>query len=407
MPDFGRGKILSYLKEEVVGPRTTGEKLDTSITNVFTEKGVAQGPWVDSQSGQEILYNLKPSDRYGAGVLHPRRDSLQTIENDEVLPEEDEEEIEFPAESDDLPPSDDVVADEEEIAGVDGEPELEQKDDARKPTSMGISFFATFTKESKINISVTGGWYSRFSVLDDSGKRQKQVDCYLRNQFSAVATLNGLQILKMNKKTLIELSLSSEIDSPVKLKLVAFIRPWENGEYLVTLSFLNVSADENFPKESLALFQTEICLSLSGSVFRPYPNIKPESKLIEGFTYQETARLDDESTELLFSDYPTIAIGHNCSVDWPMDVSEVNSITASCFPTFEAPSITPDIKYSDGSSVTLDMRMLSDSGRKLDAISSLERLVDEYEKWITREQNRFYKMVDFARFEEAFNANVL
>jgi hypothetical protein len=406
MSDFGREKILAYLKEEVVGPRTTGKSLDTSIQNVFTEKGEAQGPWVDVQSGQEILYNLKPSDRYGAGVLHPRKDILPIVEVDETSPEEDFDEVEFPAESDELALNGEPVADEEQTAGLDGEPELEQKDDARKPTSMGISFFVRLSEESEIAISIAGGWYSRFTVSDQSGARKNQVDCYLRNKFNAAAKLAASQVLNIQKKTLIELPLLSETDSPLKLKLIAFIRPWENGEFLVTLSFLNISCDEDFPKESLALFQTEISLRLSDSVFLPYPNIKSESKLIEGFTYQEKARLDDESTELLFSGYPTIAIGHNCSVDWPTDVSEVNLITASCFPVFEAPSITPDIKYSDGTSATLDMRLLSDLERKTDSMSSLERLVDEYEKWISGEQSKFFEMSDFSKFENAFKANI-
>ena len=406
MSDFGREKILSYLKEEVVGPRTSGKKLDSTIKNVFTEKGESQGPWIDSVSGQEILYNLKPSDRYGAGVLHPSRDKPPFLETDEVDIEDTEDEIEFPSEADELILSGEPIIDEEQATGFDGEPELEQKEDARKPTSMGISFFASINEETKIDISISGGWYSKFSIKDESGKRHKQVDCYLRNEFSAVATLEALSVLKIRKKTLIELKLLPTNNSSIKLRLMAFIRPWKNGDFLVTLSILNVSEDDKLPKESLALYQTEIGVKISGSIFLPYPSIKTESKLVEGHAYQEKARLDDESTELLFSRYPTIAIGHNCSVNWSTEVSEINSISASCFPVYEAPSITPDIKYADGTSATLDMRILSDAGRRDDSITSLKRLVDEYDNWISQEQSSFYEMSNFTQYEEAFEANI-
>ena len=406
MNDFGREKVLAYLKEEVVGPRFTGSPLDTSVVNVFTEKNSAQGPWIDSKTGQEILYNLKPSDRYGAGILHPRLEELSSNEIDELVIEEIEEDIQFPETSVGVDSIGDPILDEEVSYGFDGEPELEQKDDARKPTSMGISFFLKIESESSLDISITGGWYSRFTVENAIGKRQSTIGCYLRNTFKAEGKLHLESLRTLTKKSILELNLDYQIDTPIKLKCIAFVRPWITGEVLITISFINISNERNIPKESLALYQTEIQLNLDGTCFQPYPNQKQETKLIEGIEYQEKAQLDDESTDLLFCKYPTIAIGHNCSVNWPVDTSKIFSITANCFPIFEAPSITPDIKYSDGSKAILDMRMLSDNERKVETIQALTRLVDEYDKWISKESEIFNSENYATRFENAFRSNM-
>lgn len=41
----------------------------------------------------------------------------------------------------------------------------------------------------------------------------------------------------------------------------------------------------------------------------------------------------------------TYAVGHGCGADWDKESSagRVKAVTAECLPTFETPSITPDI----------------------------------------------------------------
>lgn len=404
MDDYGRESILSYLKEEVVGPRTTGTPIDASASNVFTDAGSAFGPWIDVSTGQEILRNLKPTDRYGAGILHPKKKPLTRDLDDDEIFIDDEIQVEFPDDSN----TELEYSDSEEIVpeSLDGDTESIIQDDARKPSSMGISFFAAFEENSQIQVKVSGGWYSKFSVVDATNKQSFTIPCYLRNEFELSSTIQARDFIGIAEKKLVVMETNKKTPSPIEIKLLAFIRPWGENKYLVTISVINETSDSSIAIESKSLFQTEFNVTFENSILEKYPKSELRTEHLEGDTYSEKARLDDQSTDLLFSAYPTLAIGHNCSVDWATDIREVKQINASCFPVYEAPSITPDIELSDGSSVNLDMRVFADPMQRNKAIQDLEGLVQEYEKWTLKEKSKFDKSPELAEYGDAFEANL-
>jgi len=81
-PDSGRETILSHLKEEIVGPKTgIGNPLNIIDGHVsFKTRQEARGPWFDAKSGQEILSGIRPKQRYGAGILAPESEIIETLD---------------------------------------------------------------------------------------------------------------------------------------------------------------------------------------------------------------------------------------------------------------------------------------------------------------------------------------
>ena len=65
----GRESVVEALKAELVGPDPRGEPLDTSVPVVFDRAKDSYGPWVELQTGEEILQSDRPTGRYGIGVL--------------------------------------------------------------------------------------------------------------------------------------------------------------------------------------------------------------------------------------------------------------------------------------------------------------------------------------------------
>src|SRR4051794_8108774 len=63
--------ILSELTKELIGPKPLGRPLDLSRTILFLKWEDSRGPWHDAATGEEILDEIKPLRRYGAGVLSP------------------------------------------------------------------------------------------------------------------------------------------------------------------------------------------------------------------------------------------------------------------------------------------------------------------------------------------------
>src|SRR5215208_3440069 len=66
-----RERVISSLKEELIGPSPQGEELDCTKEIVFADAAESYKPWRQAGSGEEILQRDAPLNRYGAGVLYP------------------------------------------------------------------------------------------------------------------------------------------------------------------------------------------------------------------------------------------------------------------------------------------------------------------------------------------------
>src|SRR6185437_4568955 len=66
-----REQVLQALREELVGPSPQGKPLDCSKALRFSDWDVAEGPYRQHDTGEEILTGDRPVKRYGIGVLYP------------------------------------------------------------------------------------------------------------------------------------------------------------------------------------------------------------------------------------------------------------------------------------------------------------------------------------------------
>jgi hypothetical protein len=188
---------------------------------------------------------------------------------------------------------------------------------------------------------------------------------------------------------------------------MAYVRPWGEGQYLITITAINRTNSNVKSSHSNCLFQTEIEINVENGFFNPYQsspsltNAKLETEI-----YREKALIDDLSSELLFSNYKSFAIGHNCSTNWKLIDNKVESIFANCFPIFETPSITPDITFADGNKVSISMQDLAELKNKSNTILSLQKIIDEYEIWIENQKANFQKDFSKIQFKKAFDSNL-
>ncbi|MFW9259339.1 helicase-related protein, partial [Nostoc sp. CALU 546] len=87
---------------------------------------------------------------------------------------------------------------------------------------------------------------------------------------------------------------------------------------------------------------------------------------------------EEQSIALLYRQMETYAVGHGCAADWDKESSagRVKAVTAECLPTFETPSITPDI------GIEVPMAPLAGLVQDDDGFASLSDVVSRYEQWI-------------------------
>ncbi len=73
MPDYlkGRERLVTALREELVGPSPRGTEIDCTGDIAFPDRESAYGPFRQAGSGEEILQRDRPIKRYGIGVLYP------------------------------------------------------------------------------------------------------------------------------------------------------------------------------------------------------------------------------------------------------------------------------------------------------------------------------------------------
>ena len=400
-PDKSRQVILDYLHQEIVGPSDLSRAKPLNIateTPTFEDAESASGPWYDVSSGQEILSGIRPRQRYGAGILY----TLENNEVDEAIDDLDASESntdEIESNGEGIDTEEDVQA-MEEIQPDENEVESRTK---RLPSSMGVSCFVVIDEpDSSIRVEVKGGWYEPFQIIAKYRKVQAET-WYVRREFQKICLLDMGNLTNLLEPKVINLSVVEETQSPLRIQVQALIRPWGDKRFLVTFSVVNQTQSEG---NSSLLFQTEFKVSPNQCSLLPYPESSIRTSQVESETYRAKARLDDLSTDLLFRNYPNYAIGHNCSVDWQEINRKVASIQASCFPAFEAPSITSQISYANLKVPVLSMLKFSKQSEKEFVLKELNELVDEYENWIEIQTNDFTNSNESDRYLEAFNNNV-
>lgn len=376
-----REKVISTLREEIIGPSPLGDEIDCSGEVVFSAEDSWRRPYKQKGNGEEILQREAPLTRYGAGVLFPYHDAGSDVDTGTaseagLIIDESAEATETLANA--------AQAELEEL--IENSPPPNEETDLdlsaanrRYPSSMGISFFAQFDDEAKLVVKASGGRYVKKEINVDGKVR----DWWLRIPVNIEASFWSSDILSAKGKVE-PFETSAENLGELKLSIEAFSRPREGNNRLMTLTLVNRSGAEtrNYSRDRLSLFQSYFEAVIvdrndnERAKFLPYPEIEARRRDAE-----------ESSLDLLYRDVRTFAVGHGCSADWKSTGGTcAEKVIAEVFPVCETPNITPDVTDADGNPLSLSMKVLAGLDPEDDGLSSIEYLVSQYESWIANKR---------------------
>ncbi|MFE9360192.1 helicase-related protein [Streptomyces olivaceoviridis] len=353
-----REDVMDALRAELLGPAAVGKPLDRDSFDNWEE---ARGPWVDAESGEEIL-DRDPLARYGVGVLYPAESTALPADEDHTVVaglvdgELDGKVFESLQEAAQRtaggPPEDDDF----DLAGAND----------RRPSTIGLSFMLAGGSDTALRIVFTGGRYRRQNVRVAGDVRR----WWVRSPVTAVWDLPADAIAtpgRILRKPQLNVGASRGIDG-LDLELIANVRSHQDGR-LITVALVNRTPPGIQSLDAVSLFQAEMTVEPQGGWLAPYP------EAAEAETHP-----DDASFNLLYREARTFAVGHGCAADWE-DPAEGRATWAKAdpLPWYEAPSITPDIRQN-GSPLTVSMEQLA--GDDPGGPERLEKVVGAYAEWI-------------------------
>ncbi|MCX5056992.1 helicase-related protein [Streptomyces sp. NBC_00452] len=355
-----REDVVDALRAELLGPAPAGKPLDRDSFDNWEE---ARGPWVDPESGEEVL-DRDPLVRYGVGVLYPAERTTQPADEEHTViaglmdgdGELDEKVFEGLQEAAQRtvggPPEDDDF----DLAGAND----------RRPSTMGLSFMLAGGSGAALRIVFTGGRYRRQNVRVAGDPRR----WWVRSPVIAVWELPADDIAtpgRVLRKSQPDADASRGIDG-LDLELIVNVRSHQDGR-LITVALVNRTAPGTQPLDAVSLFQAEMTVEPQGGWLAPYPEAA-----------EAEAHPDDASFNLLYREARTFAVGHGCAADWARPTEgRAAWAKADPLPWYEAPSITPDIRQN-GSPLTVSMEQLAGDGPG--GPERLEQVVGAYAEWI-------------------------
>lgn len=401
MPDFlgGREAMVTALKEELVGPCPRGTAIDCTADVAFRDATSAYGPWHQAGSGEEILQRDRPVKRYGIGVLYPPRtvgevdpgtdgeaeDALAAeevlgLDQDKVLEEHGAEAIERIAQR--L-----TVADSGEI-----DFDLSTANSYR-PSAVGLSFVCKAPTGSQLHVQIEAGRYRpknitiRTDAPDNPGlvgtvSPQHQVRrWWLRSPVSVQARFSGKELVTGIERAVSPVECTCDNVADLEVSVLAYTRPRGDGSSLVTVSVVNRTPAPD-PVDLGCLFQIRMTAKIEGADggIIPYGEVRTQA----GDEDEEEASL-----ALLYRSARTFAVGHGCAADWERDSDDLASeVSAECLPSYQAPSVTPDILDELGLPITVPIPPLAGLVKGNDGLASIEMVLRLYANWIVRLRTR-------------------
>jgi hypothetical protein len=375
-----RDEILKALRAELVGPSPLGNEIDCNQPIQFNEPSEAYGPFRQAGSGEEILIRDSPTKRYGVGVLYP----LGTGFDEEPTTDTSTDLEPLNGEALESSISDDLLQQIQSISERGGKLPDETVNDldlsttnSFKPSSMGISFLCYLPPGSSIKVKATGGRYKKKGVHVAGQERI----WWCREPVEIDAEFSSNELASNSLARVIKPGEVSTTTKGLNINLELYCRPHHKAdEYLITLCLINRDKASNSSPEA-CLFQSyfiaEIEPSELGGEILPYPRPETGRRLNE----------EEESLDLLYRKTQTYAVGHGCAADWNKgpEGKGIRMVSAECLPTFETPSMTPDVQRDDGTPIEVSMAELAGLSDKSDGISALEEVVRLYESWINKQ----------------------
>jgi hypothetical protein len=350
-----RSEIVDFLRRELIGP----------------------DPGLPAQqlNREEILRPQDPPRlRYSAGVLFPRKVSVAVAESaSEAEAELDDSDL---SEADELKNDDTGLGDPRADARGEGETPTDQEVNRANeylPSAMGIS--ALVRVPDCLTISIAAAVYIRERIpglgrTDVNGKWQEH---WLRRPIESTFQIDCAE-LKL-KKTVIKQFPVKNGETDTSLRLHVFSRPHfrsqsPDSDRIITFTLLNNQISQSQrPRDEECFFQCRLEVgSPSGNAsFLEYPD-----------RFGASGDDEEQSSNLLFSDVKTFAIGHGCAANWEgRGTHAASRIHTESLPLREIKPIVPT--RFDG----LDLSMLALSVPGDASLNLCAQLADSYELWIS------------------------
>ena len=403
--------------------------IDCSQPIVFETADQSYGPWRQSGSGDEILQRDPPFQRYGVGVLVPiepagsqptltenHKDGLDEVSAHEfdfhelerlpgVLSDELDDESNAELVTNEKLDRLNRVASRRNGVGADenAEDATLSMANARKPSSMAISFLMEVRDDACLTVEAEGGRYRHIQIQAGDAPRP----WWLRSSVSLTTEFTGAAFSSVRSGRLTPTLTTATNTDGLTIDIEVFARTLDaySGHLLLTVRLVNrtrpmAGADIRLNTDESMLFQSEFRVTAASSqgepLVVPYPDALPD-------------QLDDEeqSLALLYRHEHTFAVGHGCAADWARPspgVDRITAVTANSFPSVELPSTTPDITREDGTTVTVPMAPLAGLVDGNDGIDAIEEVIERYETWIYAQRTEVDRLD--ARYQPAAERHI-
>lgn len=389
MPDHiaNRDAILRSLRKELVGPCPLGGEINCNAAIQLDDADAAYRPYRQLGTGEEILQRDAPTKRYGVGVLYPMEAPIAPEELEIQPPAPDEEVGPESTGAVTEPLTASAIRDCEAIAARAEHrlPEADSDDfdlssaNAYRPSSMAVSLLVRLPEGAELVVSATGGRYAIKTVMLVGHER----DWWLRSPVRLSSRFRREDFPASHAGYATDREPVRENVDNLDVRIEVFVRPYQSqpDEFLITVCLINRQrADGRSDLQSL--FQCHIDVEIeaegsAGATILPYPTATPLDS-------------EERSQELLYRDKLTFAVGHGCAADWVRGdtPSSARSVSAECLPLFETPSTTPDVRTSSGQPLVASMRSLAGIDPETDGFDELDKIVNEYERWIAEQESR-------------------
>ncbi len=394
-----RAKLLGLTRSEVVGPsrfsdKATEVKIENKVIRIDEMVGPAFIKNESTDSLEEVLYDRSegPARKYGVGILYPTwshqaptiADQLENTTGFDPSDEDDEDEEESRRSG--------------ELTSGDGDDEDDPSAPLAnhyQPSSMGISFCVRLGKGSKLVVGLphetrfdwqkkedhpfpVNGHYRPVEVLKKIKDRKKPIRNRGAYRSSAFPVDHKLEIecSEIESESYMVKAVEVAEGSEQAFDIVIRVRRMQKDDHwLLTLTLRNQTNTGTPRQPQFMLFQSFFDVVVNGDGnFTPYPIQK-----------SGVADKDQESLQLLYNNSKIWATGHNCAAGWNSILGVTPTrIHADVFPVVETPSMTPDIKDSDGKALKFSMAELAelDSSGTSESWQKLLQLETEYEGWV-------------------------
>ncbi len=396
--------LIERVRAEVIGPDPTGEALyDPEASGLCMTWDDIRQPFC-TEGGEEVLWLDPPSKRYGAGILFPLDTFIDSSpDHDERKDSANNAGSGFDdLNDDDLKQNEKINRNADSFGDSSEENEVNPIDNFL-PSSMSLSFLADldlvddYITVELVNVARYGTSDSEIEFTPMGRYISKSLELFNRNNGSSTTRSffirspildhqGQIPFLKINKEDLLNKRVHSVRHDDVEgLRIQVVSRTWKEkpSARLITISLLNMSRGS---KETNSVFQAGLRVSSSSSDewILPYPEY---SKL-----QQELADIDTRIIRLNYESHKAFAIGHGVGTDWSVSFSTgVGSVWTDAMPLYELPSTTPDLRFKNEQGeleyLKISMKKLSGRDEGNGQFSEIDRLLYEYDRWITNLKN--------------------